>query len=154
VTGEGGDGEVVRLSALDRVRIAIAVVGILLPYLARIPGVFAHGQQWLTSYFGTGTLAILFFGAFNAINWGAILVGTLFYRSVAAALLAAVLGFAPLAVAHSTIDLSADAQAAIALVILPIFSLPFVVIAWLLGFAVDRILRRRDQNPFGAADIQ
>lgn len=77
-------------------RIGVVVIGILLPYLSRIPGVMTHGWPWLTSYFGDPghqIQAILFFGAFNAIAWGSILLASLTYRSPYAICFPAVLGF-------------------------------------------------------------
>jgi hypothetical protein len=131
------------MSAIAVARIAVVAFGILLPYLARIPGMLARGPDWLTSYFGSGLGAFVFFGAFNAINWGAILIGTLFFRTIPAVVVAALIGFGLPAYAHATLDLASDAQAAIGLIFIPIYSLPFVGVGWLLGFALDRALRRR-----------
>ena len=40
---------------------------------------------------------------------------------------------------HSSLDLSADAQAAIGLVFVPIAAIPFVCVGALAGYLVDRI---------------
>jgi hypothetical protein len=124
-------------------RIAVALIGAALPYLARIPGMVSRGPDWLTSYFGSGLGAFVFFGAFNAINWGAIVLGSLAFRSTPAVVVAAAFGFAWPAYAHATLDLASDAQAAIGLALIPINSLPLVGVGWLLGLAVDRAWRRR-----------
>ena len=123
-------------------RMSIALLGIALPYLARLPGMVLYGPDWLTSYFGSGLGAIVFFGIFNAINWGTIVVGTLAFRSMPAIVVAALIGFAYPLYAHATLDLASDAQAAIALIFIPIYSLPLVGLGWLLGMGVDCTWRR------------
>lgn len=125
-------------------RVAIVLIGISLPYLARIPGMVSHGPDWLTSYFGSGLGAVLFFGAFNAINWIPVAVGTLAFRSLTAVIVSASIGFAWPAYAHATLDLASDAQAALGLIFIPIYSLPLVLVGWVLAFAVDSKRRRRD----------
>lgn len=114
-------------------RFAIAVVGFLLPYVARLPGVFVYGPDWLWSYFGDGLGLSVLLGGFNAINWGAVLAASSTYRNPHAAWFPVVLGFAFPAFAHASLDLSSDAQAAISLVLIPIFSLPLVFAGWLVG---------------------
>ncbi len=130
-------------SAMVAARIAVALIGIALPYLARIPGMVSRGPDWLTSYFGSGLGAFVFFGAFNAINWGAIVLASLAFRSIPAVVVAAAVGFALPIYAHATLDLASDAQAAIGLIFIPIFSLPLVGLGWLLGLGVDWAWRRR-----------
>jgi hypothetical protein len=130
-------------SAMITARIAVALIGIALPYLARLPGIFSRGPDWLTSYFGSGPGAFVFFGAFNAINWGAIVLGTLAFRSVPAVFVATIVGFALPIYAHATLDLASDAQAAIGLIFIPIYSLPLVGLGWLLGLGVDWAWCRR-----------
>ena len=128
---------------MRNVRIVIVVIGILLPYLARLPGIPTHGAQWLVSYFGTGIGAVLFVGVFNAINWGAIAIATRSYDHPRSAWFPVVLGFALPVWAHSMLDLSSDAQAGIALVFIPIYSLPLVLAGWQLGRWFDRWYDRR-----------
>jgi len=60
-----------------------------------------------------------------------------------AVVVAAVVGFALPLYGHATLDLAADAQAGIALIFIPIYSLPLVGLGWLLGLGVDRVWRRR-----------
>lgn len=124
-------------------RIVVALIGIALPYLARIPGTFSRGPDWLTSYFGSSLGAFLFFGAFHAINWGAIVLGSLAFRSIPAVVAAAAVGFALPIYGHARLDLASDAQAAVGLIFIPIYSLPLVGLGWLLGLCVDWAWRRR-----------
>jgi hypothetical protein len=123
---------------MRRARIAVVVFGVLLPFAARIPGVAWKGTDWLTSYFGTGLAAILLISAFNGICWGSILLCTFTYRNARAVWFPAVLGFGLPAIAHGCLDLSSDAQAAVALVFIPVFSLPLVLGGWLVGLWFDR----------------
>ncbi len=129
-------------SPMATARIAVALIGIALPYLARIPGTVSRGPDWLTSYFGSGLGAFVFFGAFNAINWGAIVLGSLAFRSIPAVVVAAAVGFALPLYGHATLDLASDAQAAVGLIFIPIYSLPLVGLGWLLGLGVDWAWRR------------
>lgn len=124
-------------SALIKGRVAVVLVGVALPYAARLPGVLLKGPDWLTSYF-PGEIGVLLLFGFNAIVWCAILAGTLAFRSVPAVLISAAIGFALPFYFHATLDLRADAQASVALIGLPILSLPLVGLGWLLGYLVDR----------------
>ena len=126
---------------LKQMRWSIAILGICMPYLARIPGTFTHGAQWLISYFGDGLGAVAFFGAFNVICWGAALLATLGYRHAQSAWFPTVAALGSSAWLHSTVDLAADAQAALALVFIPFMTLPFTATGWIIGHLVDRYLQ-------------
>ena len=116
----------------------IATFGVLHPYLARIPGVFTHGESWFTSYLGTGLLALVYFGVFNAVLWGAILFAIRSYRHTRSALWPALLGFSFPLIAHSQVDLASDPQAAVLLILIPLYGLPLVFVGWLIGRWVDQ----------------
>lgn len=118
----------------------VVLVGILLPYAIRILGIPAHGVGWFTSYMGNGIDALVFFGAFNAICWGSILLATLTYRHVRSVWFPALLGFAVPAYFHATLDLASSSTAAIALIFIPIYSLPGVFLGWLIGLLFDRLV--------------
>jgi len=122
-------------------RIAILIIGLLLPYAARIPGTFVHGSDWLTSYFGDNLMAIPLLEGFNAIAIGAILLATLTYRVKYSAWFPALFGFAYLAYMHSRLDLASDAQAPVALVFIPILALPCTLAGWVPGFIFDLLWR-------------
>jgi hypothetical protein len=125
---------------MARARLLVAVLGILLPYLARLP----RGMDWLAQYTHAGLAGFLFLGAFNAIAWLAIIAISWAYRRPASILAPALPGFAVLAWAHHAIDLSADAQAAVALIFVPIHALPAIAIGGVLGYLVDRRMGRPD----------
>jgi hypothetical protein len=123
-------------------RLLIIVIGILLPYLMRIPGMIGRGTGWFTSYLGDSFGAIIFFGVFNAFCWGSIFISTFTYRHVRSVWFPVCFGFALPAVAHTFLDLSSSSMSAIALVFIPLYSLPLVFIGWLIGFWYDRKLSR------------
>ena len=119
-------------------RLLVIAIGILLPYLARVPGIFVKGTGWLTSYLEGGLGALVFIAGLQAICWGSILAASLSYRHPASLWFPAVLGFGFVALAHGFLDLSSTSTAAVALVAIPFASLPLVFVGWLLGLWYDR----------------
>jgi hypothetical protein len=119
-------------------RLLIVIVGVLLPFAARIPGAFVYGPDWLTSYLSGGLSAVLFISAFNCVCWVAILLATSKYKHVGSVWFPATAGFLLPLAAHASLDLSSDSTAAIALIFIPFASLPLVLIGWLLGLWFDR----------------
>lgn len=132
---------------MARTRLLILVLGALLPYLARLPGALTRDASWLTSYFGKDLSAFLFFSAWNAVGWGAVLLGTLGLRRPRSVWVVAAVGFLLPLVVHSSLDLASDAQAAIVLVFVPIYSLPLVLVGALLARWYDRRGTREDGVP-------
>lgn len=128
------------MNPLTRARWIIVIVGILLPYLARVPGMLIHGRDWLTSYTETGMDGFLLISSFGAIAWGAILLATIGLKHAGPVWITAVFGFALPVLGHGTLDLSADAQAAVLLVFLPVFGIPGALIGRLIGQRYDRRL--------------
>jgi hypothetical protein len=118
----------------------VVLVGILLPYAVRILGIPSHGFSWFTSYLGNGIDALIFFGAFNAICWGSILLATLTYRHARSVWFPALLGFTALGYYHTTLDLASSSTAAIGLMFIPIDSLPYVLTGGLVGLLFDRLV--------------
>lgn len=115
-------------------RILVILVGLVLPYAARVP----RGLQWLEQYTQAGLGAWLFLSAFNAIAWVALLAVSLTYQRPSSLLAPSLLGFGFLAWAHYSLDLAADAQAAIALVFIPIYALGPLLVGAAIGFVLDR----------------
>lgn len=138
------------LSAPTQTRVAIALIGIGLPFLARIPGIYYYRPDWLTSYLGGGIVGLALISGFNAINWGSILLVTCYFRSARAIAIVAAIGFALPALGHATLDLRADAQSAIAIPMFPIMALPLVGLGWLVGHFVDRRTRREGKHRVGS----
>lgn len=127
---------------METARLCIIVVGILLPCLTRIPGAFFHGLGWLTAMFGSGPEALLFLGLFNAVCWGSIVLAVRSYHNPRSAWFPSVLGFAFPVLGYASVDLTAASTAAIALVLIPFYSLPLVFAGWLVGRSYDRRVRR------------
>lgn len=125
---------------VKKLRITIAIVGILLPYIVRVP----RGTAWVEQYTNLSVGSFLFFNALNAIAWGSIVALSFFFRRPAPLLIPCAMGFAFLAWAHYTLDLASDAQAAIALIFIPIFALLPITFGGAFGYVVDRRLRRND----------
>lgn len=123
---------------MHKARWFVFLVGVLLPYIVRLP----RGLEWFQQYTDAGLAGWLFLGALNAIAWGAILLASLFYQRPSSLLLPSVLGFGFLAYAHYSLDLSADAQAGVALVFIPIYALVPIAAGAIIGYIVDRIARR------------
>jgi len=121
---------------MRRARLVVVTVGVLLPYLARIPGTFVHGASWLSSYFSGGMGGVLLVGAFNALSWGCLVLLSFLVRRPIALVAPALAGFGFLAFAHSGLDLGADAQSAVALAFIPVYAVPIIVVTFLLSLAV------------------
>lgn len=123
-------------------RFLLFPLGFLLPLLVRFPG----GGDWVRQYaFGLG--GTLFFSAFHAIPLAALFGLTFAYTNCVAWLLSAVAGFGYLGWEHARLDLSVDAQAALALVFIPIYALAPVGLGAVAGFALDRFLTHRKAPP-------
>ncbi len=124
---------------LRRLRILMVLFGLALPYLARLPG----GMDWLKQYTDVSVVGWLFLTAFNAIAVMALLGVSAAYRHRASLLAPAVAGFGFLAWAHGSLDLAADAQAAIALVFIPLLALLPIFLGGWIGSAIDKALTSR-----------
>lgn len=123
---------------MSKARFMLMVVGIFLPYLARLP----RGSEWLQQYTDAGLGGWLLIGALNAIAWGTILAISFKYERPVSLVSPCLLGFGYLAWAHGTLDLSTNANAPIALVIIPVYALVPIAIGGGIGYVVDRMLRR------------
>lgn len=118
-------------------RLAIVLIGVVLPYVARLPG----GLDWLRQYTSAGIGGWLLLGAFNAIAWGSLLAISLAYRRPLSLLAPAVPGLGYLAWAHYSLDLAADAQAALGILFIPLYALLPILLGGVVGFIVDKRLR-------------
>lgn len=130
---------------MAQARWAVVAVGLVLPYLARLPG----GLDWLAQYTAGGLGGALLLSGFNAIAWGAIVAISVAYRHAASVLAPALAGFVPLAWAHASLDLASDAQAAIALVFIPVYALLPIAVGGVVGGVIDRRLRARSHDGVG-----
>jgi|SRR5688572_2201559 len=129
-------------------RWVVAILGILLPYLARIPGTVTRGPEWLGSFFGgqglvNAILVVLFLGAFNGLVWGSVVLFSFLYRHPLSLWISAVISFPFPLYAYARIDLASDAQAGIGLIFIPICSMVFVALGGAVAFAIDRLVLAR-----------
>ena len=128
---------------MKKARTTIIVVGILCPYLVRLP----RGLDWLAQYTGTemaaGLEGFMFISVFNAIAWGSLIALSFLYQRVESLAIPSVLGFGFLAWAHFNLDLRSDAQASVALVFIPIYASVVIVAGGLLGWFYDRTVASR-----------
>jgi hypothetical protein len=82
-------------------RVRIALVGILLPYLARLPGTVTHGANWFTSYLEPDLVFTVVFQGLNAIGWGGLVLLSYLVTNRAVLIAPAVLGFGFIAIVHA-----------------------------------------------------
>jgi hypothetical protein len=115
-------------------KILVACIGIVLPYLSRMP----MGLDWFMSYVDTGISGYLLIGITNAISWGLIIALSQNYKKSTTIIYPALLGFSYVAWGHLTLDLSADAQAAVGILFIPIYSIPFILTGWVIGLIIEK----------------
>lgn len=125
-----------------KARFMLVVIGIFLPYLARLP----RGSEWLGQYTDAGLGGWLLISGLNAIAWGAILAISFKYERLASLIAPCLLGFGYLAWSHGTLDLSTNPNAPIALVIIPVYALVPIGVGGVIGYVMDRILRRSEAS--------
>jgi hypothetical protein len=124
--------------ARKKIKFLIAGAGILLPYVVRLPGVLIKGPIWFTSFWDVGFKGFVFFGAYNAIFWGSVLLAVSTFHQLRSAWFPVILGFAFPAIAYAFVDLTSSSTAALGLIFIPLYALPLVLIGWLAGRYYDR----------------
>lgn len=127
---------------LSAARWLIVVVGVLLPYLVRLPG----GWDWVDQSQPLDWESGLLIGGWNAIVWVALLLISLAYRYPVSLLPPVLAGFGFVGYWHAVTDLREDAQSAIALILIPLYALAPIAVGAVLGGEVDWWLRRRGRT--------
>lgn len=107
-------------------------------------GANASRHRVVEAVYGYRFRRLAVFAALNAVAWGCILALSFKYERPASLLAPCILGFGYLAWAYGTLDLSANPNAAIALVIIPFYALVPIAVGGILGYIVDRMLRRKN----------
>lgn len=116
-----------------------AAIGLLVPFVARLPSVPARGWEWFTDYL-PGVGGILFFSAFNLIPAAALLgLGKASKRAPLAFWFALAGALAFLLWAHGTVNLRSSSTAAIALLFIPIYGVGAIVAGWAVGWVAHAI---------------
>jgi hypothetical protein len=124
---------------MNLLRFLVVVMGFPLPFLARLP----LGIPWLRQYTDcSGLDGILFLTGFQSVPVAALFALSFVFRTPRAWLLPVGAGFSYLAWHHARLDLAADAQSAIALVLIPIYSLLPIGIAGIVGYAIESFLSK------------
>ncbi|MEN0106513.1 MAG: hypothetical protein AAGC84_08820 [Pseudomonas sp.] len=123
---------------MHNARLAVLIIGVLLPYLARL----LKGIDGLLQYTSAGLGGLMLLCGFNAVAWGSVLAISFFYHRPLSLLAPALAGFAYIAWAHYQLDLAADAQSSIGIIFIPIYALLPIVVGGVVGYGLDRYWRR------------
>ena len=126
-----------RPHAWRRIRWLLVALGVLLPYVAQL----GNGQG-LQVYLDSGWQGNLFALAMGAVLWLPLLGLTWLYRFPKFIWWPAALGLGFAFWAHVSIDLAADAQAGLAVVMIPVLSLVPLAVGALIGWWQDARARR------------
>ncbi len=120
------------------------VVAFFMPYLARIPGMFTRGPEWLWSYIPSLN-AVLFFSMFNLI--ALVPLGVLGFFSASkgmevSLILTTIVYMGLTFFFHYSYDLASDAQAAIGLMIIPLVIAGITLVTALVTFFAEIVIKR------------
>lgn len=110
---------------MRRIRAAIVIGGILLPYIAGI----------VNSALPPSFKGALFLGVVNSICWGSVLLATSGYQHSSSAMFPILLGFAWPTCFYLTFNTKSSP---LGFIFLPIENLVFVLAGWLVGRYVDK----------------
>ncbi len=119
-------------------KLLVVCLGITLPYSVRSLAALFKGFHWLKQFTRDGLTIFLFINIPSLICWGSIFLAVSVYRHQKAAWFPVIFGFALPTLVYASLDLSADALNSIALITAPIFSLPLVLIGFLIGVKYDK----------------
>jgi len=121
----------------NRLFLFSVLLALLLPFVARMLAVPAHGWGWLTSYFPEPS-AIFLLSAMNilpAVSWYVAGKAGRFAPLAYWISLASGIGF--LLYSHGTLDLSSSSTAGLGLVFIPIYTIGTIIAGWLVGYGVS-----------------
>lgn len=121
-----------------RTRWLLVLLGVLLPYAAQLDN--GNGLQVYTD---SGWAGNLFLWGMGAVLWLPLLALTWLYRYPASIWWPAVMGLGFAFWLHLSVDFSADAQAGLAVVLIPLISLAPLAVGALIGWGMDVRARRK-----------
>jgi len=134
-----------------RLFLVSAALGLLVPLLARVPGMPWRGWDWLASY-SLGYAGLPLVAAFNLIPSLALFaLGKASRRAPLAYWLAAAALTGFLLWAHGNLDLKSSSTAVIALFFIPLYALGAVLAGWMLGILLHAITQDGPMRPRLAA---
>jgi hypothetical protein len=120
----------------------VIAAAILMPYLARLPLTLTRGAGWLYQY-TPSVSAVVFFSAFNLLSLlPLVFAGILFItnRATWTFYIGAAVYLTAMFFFNFDYDLTADAQAAIALLVFPFIAAFFTFVGAAIAFVVERRL--------------
>jgi len=123
-----------------RTRWLLVVLGVVLPYAAQLAN--GDGGNGL-AYLDSGWQGNAFVLALGAVLWLPLLGLTCLYRYPKSIVWPAVMGLGFAFWLHLSVDLSADAQAGLAVVMVPVLSLVPLAIGAVIGWGMDLRARRK-----------
>jgi hypothetical protein len=116
-------------------------IALLAPYLARLPGVFSHGPDWLISYLPNPASALFVAGLSLIPGIALYLIGKLSRKSPLA-FWGAVAGSTGFALwAHGSMNLAASSTAAIGLLFIPVYCLGYAIAGAVIGWIVQKSIQ-------------
>ena len=119
----------------------VLLIGLMTPFVARLPSVPIRGWEWLTDYF-PALNGLFFISAFNLIPSGAwYTIGKLNKRAFLAFWFSVAGGVSFLLFAHGSVDLRSSSTASIALLFIPIYSLGAIISGLVLGLIFHAIIK-------------
>ena len=131
----------------------VLLIGLLTPFIARIPSVPIRGWEWLTDYF-PALNGLFFISAFNLIPSGAwYTIGKLNKRAPLAFWFSVAGGVSFLLFAHGSVDLRSSSTASIALLFIPIYSLGAIISGLVLGLILHAIIKAKRMRIIAAWSV-
>jgi hypothetical protein len=116
-----------------------AAIALVVPFLARLPGAYLRGWDWLGDYL-PGIGGVLFFSAFSLMPAGALFVfGKLSTRAPVAYWFAVAGLIAHLLWAHGALNLRASSTAGLALIFVPPYAIGAAGLGWMIGWLVQSV---------------
>lgn len=122
---------------MKHLTLIITLVGIFLPYLARLPGVFVKGTEWFSGYFEADLNTRLLIDLPNMVAWVPLLVALESFRIPRLFFIPMCFCFGFLLFVHTTLALS-SAQAELVFVFAPIWAFVFMCIGWVIAKVIER----------------
>lgn len=121
-----------------RIRWTLVLLGVLLPYVAQL----GHARGWQL-YMDSGWAGHLLLAGMGAVLWLPLWALTWCYQDTKSIWPPAVLGLGAAFWMHVSVDLTADAQAGLAVVMVPLLALVPLAVGALMGWGMDVRARRK-----------
>lgn len=131
-----------RLNLPRRLLWISAAVGLMTPFIARLPAIPFRGWEWFADYLSGGLSGFLFFSVFNLIPAATLFAVGKASKRAPLTFFFALAGLAAFLLwAHGTVNLRSSSTAAIALIFIPLYGIGAVIAAWALGWLAHTVIR-------------